>query len=89
MSKPKNDGETQDPHEGAPVPGLVPLTQGFPGNASARVTTFRDTLYTSRTVILPDGRTLAVAKSKVSVDISDEVALTCLKNHAEFEPLQE
>jgi hypothetical protein len=89
MSKPKNDVEVPDQHEALSVPGLVPLTQGFPGDAPARVTTFRDTLYTSRTVILPDGRTLAVTKGKVSVDISDEVALTCLKNHAEFEPLQE
>ncbi|MGP6427759.1 hypothetical protein [Pseudomonas pharyngis] len=51
--------------------------------------TFRDTLYTSRTVILPDGRTLAVAKAQVSVDGADDVALKCLKAHAEFEQLKE
>jgi len=51
--------------------------------------TFRDTLYTSRTIILPDGRTLAVAKAVVSVDSADDVALKCLKAHAEFEPLKE
>ena len=51
--------------------------------------TFRDTLYTSRTVILPDGRTLAVAKAVVSVDGSDDVALKCLKANAEFEQLKE
>ncbi|WP_210559098.1 MULTISPECIES: hypothetical protein [unclassified Pseudomonas] len=51
--------------------------------------TFRDTLYTSRTVILPDGRTLAVAKAQVSVDGTDDVALQCLKAHAEFEQLTE
>jgi hypothetical protein len=89
MSKPKSDVEALDQHEGLPVSGLIPIAQGFPDTAPERFTTFRDTLYTSRTVILPDGRTLAVAKSKVSVDISDEVALTCLKNHAEFEPLKE
>ncbi|WP_460129520.1 hypothetical protein [Pseudomonas sp. H1_D05] len=51
--------------------------------------TFRDTLYTSRTVILPDGRTLAVAKAVVSVDSTDDVALKCLKAHTEFEQLKE
>ncbi|MGP6462803.1 hypothetical protein [Pseudomonas parakoreensis] len=51
--------------------------------------TFRDTLYTSRTVVLPDGRTLAVAKNKVTVDSADDVALKTLKAHAEFEQLKE
>ena len=51
--------------------------------------TFRDTHYTSRTVILPDGRSLAVAKSLISVDTTDDVALKCLKAHAEFEPIKE
>ncbi|MEN5312411.1 hypothetical protein [Pseudomonas koreensis] len=51
--------------------------------------TFRDTLFTSRTVVLPDGRTLAVAKNKVTVDSTDDVALKTLKAHAEFEQLKE
>ena len=51
--------------------------------------TFRDTLYTSRTVVLPDGRTLAVAKNKLTVDSADDVALKTLKAHAEFEQLKE
>lgn len=89
MSKPKNDVETLDSYEGLSVSGLVPLTQRFPGTASARVTTFRDTLYTSRTVILTDGRTLDVVKGEVSVNASDDVALKCLKDHTEFEPLKE
>jgi hypothetical protein len=50
---------------------------------------FRDTLYTSRTVVLPDGRTLAVAKNKVTVDSADDVALKTLKTHGEFEQLKE
>jgi hypothetical protein len=53
------------------------------------VVTFRDMLYTSRTVVLPDGRTLAVAKNKVTVDSADDVALKTLKAHAEFEQLKE
>ncbi|MCU0121312.1 hypothetical protein N8H74_23855 [Pseudomonas sp. B2M1-30] len=51
--------------------------------------TFRDMLYTSRTVVLPDGRTLAVAKNKVTVDSADDVALKTLKAQAEFEQLKE
>jgi hypothetical protein len=51
--------------------------------------TFRDTLYTSRTVVLPDGRTLAVAKNKVTVESADDVALKTLKAHGEFEQLKE
>jgi len=51
--------------------------------------TFRDKLYTSRTVVLPDGRTLAVVKNKVTVDSADDMALKTLKAHAEFEQLKE
>lgn len=89
MSKPKSDVEALDQHEGLPVPGLIPIAQGFPDTAPERFTTFRDTLYTSRTVILPDGRTLAVAKGLVSVDSTDDAALKYLKTHAEFELLKE
>ena len=65
--------------ESTPIsPVLMPMT-----------VTFRDTLYTSRTVVLPDGRTLAVAKNKVTVDSADDVALKTLKAHAEFEQLKE
>jgi hypothetical protein len=65
--------------ESTPIsPVLMPMT-----------VTFRDTLYTSRTVVLPDGRTLAVAKNKVTVDSADDVAIKTLKAHAEFEQLKE
>ncbi|MCX4217972.1 hypothetical protein MKZ87_10040 [Pseudomonas sp. MCal1] len=65
--------------ESTPIsPVLMPMT-----------VTFRDKLYTSRTVVLPDGRTLAVAKNKVTVDSADDVALKTLKAHAEFEQLKE
>jgi hypothetical protein len=50
---------------------------------------FRDTVYTSRTLIIPDtGRTLPVAKGCVEVSASDEQALSYLKAHEEFEPLE-
>lgn len=89
MSKPPTAVDTPDQAEGLPVPGLIPVAQGFPGTAPARVTTFRDTFYTSRTLILPDDRTLAVAKGVISVETTDDVALKYLKAHAEFEQLKE
>ena len=52
--------------------------------------TFRDKLYTSRTLILPDsGCPLAVSKAQVSVPAADAEALEYLKAHEEFELLQE
>ena len=52
--------------------------------------TFRDKLYTSRTLILPDsGRPLAVLKAQVSIQATDAEALEYLKAHEEFELLQE
>ncbi|NVZ50271.1 hypothetical protein HX792_07995 [Pseudomonas sp. B6002] len=52
--------------------------------------TFRDKLYTSRILILPDsGRPLAVLKAQVTVQATDAEALEYLKAHEEFELLQE
>lgn len=45
---------------------------------------FRDTLFTSRVLILPEGRTLRVAKRQVSVSPMDTVALTYLQGRADF-----
>lgn len=50
--------------------------------------TYRDTLYTSRTLILPDGRTLAVAKGIVAALADDAVAMRCLSAHPDLEPLE-
>lgn len=48
--------------------------------------TFRDKVFTSRTLIIPDSkRTLAVAKGVVEVSASDEQAVSYLKSHQEFE----
>lgn len=68
-----------------PAPESVPIS----AVQMTSTVTFRDTLYTSRTVVLPEGRTLAVAKNKVTVDSADDVALKTLKAHAEFEQLKE
>lgn len=77
MAKSQDDSATQDP---------VIATRSTP---TASTTTFRDSLYTSRTLILPDDRTLAVVKGAVSVSTSDDVALNYLKTHTEFELLKE
>jgi hypothetical protein len=52
--------------------------------------TFRDKVYMSRTLIIPDGgRTLSVAKGLVEVSVSDEQAVAYLKSHPELAPLKE
>lgn len=56
--------------------------------AAPKTTRFRDKLYTSRQVILPDGTPLSVAKGVAEVQNDDAQALTHLKAHAEFEPLE-
>ncbi|WP_272233443.1 hypothetical protein [Pseudomonas syringae] len=49
---------------------------------------YRDKLFTSRTLILPDDRTLAVAKGIVTAQADDAVALECLRAHPDLEPLE-
>lgn len=52
--------------------------------------TFRDKVYTSRTLIIPGSdRTLLVAKGHVEVSVSDEQAIAYLKAHPELEPPKE
>lgn len=77
MAKPQDDSAVQD------------LATATPSTLTASTTTFRDTLYTSRTLILPDDRTLVVAKGVIAVSTTDDVALKYLKAHAEFEQLKE
>lgn len=51
--------------------------------------TFRDKVYTSRTLIIPKtNRTLPVAKGVVEVLASDEQAVNYLRANVEFEPLK-
>ena len=49
--------------------------------------TFRDKVYTSRTLILPNGATLPVAKGRVSAFGDDQFHY--LSTHPDFEPLTE
>ena len=51
------------------------------------VRTFRDKVYTSRTLILPGGATLAVAKGRVSA--VDDQQFQYLNSHPDFERLTE
>ena len=89
MTEPLNSTEALEPS------GLVPLTTDYPGTTDVvksigQVRVFRDKLYTSRTLILPDsGRPLDVLKARVSVPDTDAEALDFLKANEEFEPLQE
>ncbi|WP_053156557.1 hypothetical protein [Pseudomonas protegens] len=59
---------------------------GRTANSGAAV--FRDTLYTSRILILADGRALSVAQGEVSVPVSDILARDYLEQHPDFQ-LQE
>ncbi|WP_024674077.1 hypothetical protein [Pseudomonas syringae] len=70
----------------------VQKNQVTPATASVAdavtVRTYRDRLYTSRTLILPDGRTLAVAKGIVTAQADDAVAVQCLSTHPDLETLE-
>lgn len=48
---------------------------------------YADSVFTSRTLVLPSGRTLAVARGQVAAD--DAEALAYLKAHPDFEPVKE
>lgn len=84
MSKSKQDTERLLVAEALPVPSLSPLLSGFPDKAPtvekpgagsieigpARV--FRDKVYTSRTLIMPNGQTLPVVKGVVTACGDDQ-----------------
>ncbi len=59
-------------------------TGGEPAAPGASV--FRDTLYTSRVLVLPDGRQLAVQRGQVTADAGDSVALDFLRSHPDLQP---
>lgn len=78
MAKPQEDPALQEA-----------IADPSPATQLTATVIFRDTVFTSRTLILPDDRTLAVAKGVVSANATDDVAVKYLKAHAEFEPLKE
>ena len=62
------------------IPIPVPASTVAAGVASV---TFRDKAFRSRTLVLADGRTLAVEKSTVTA--SDQEQLALLDRHPDFE----
>jgi hypothetical protein len=91
MSKPKPDDQP-DAVEATAVPGLKPALQGFPVTTEAAkplgpLRVFRDKVFTSRTLLLPDGRTAAVVAGRVTA-FGDEW-FDYLKAHPDFELLPE
>ena len=66
-------------------PDAPSLQKNAPQNQSGGV--FRDKVYTSRTLILPDGSALPVAKGQVSA--ASDAQLQYLNTHPDFERLTE
>jgi hypothetical protein len=56
--------------------------------AAPKTIRFRDKLYTSRQVILPDGASLSVVQRVAEVQSDDAQALAHMQAHPEFEPLE-
>ncbi|WP_053152206.1 hypothetical protein [Pseudomonas protegens] len=54
-------------------------------SGSAGPAVFRDTLYTSRVLVLPDGRQLVVKQGHVTADAGDLVALDYLRSHPDLQ----
>ncbi|MEE3913528.1 hypothetical protein V2I80_12090 [Pseudomonas viridiflava] len=79
----KNDRASVDakavqlPQPASTLPAVLPATR-----------TYRDRLYTSRTLILPDDRTVAVIAGRITVSTDDTVALDYLQQHPDLEPLE-
>lgn len=71
MSKNKTDALTSVVE---PTPSDVVMTVGG--------VVFHDQVYTSRTLILPDGRAASVAKGRITA--SDDTLLGFLSQHSEF-----
>lgn len=70
-------------------PAAAPVARpASPSASQVAVRTFRDKLYTSRTLILPDDRTLKVVKGIVTALADDAVAVQCLSAHPDLETLE-
>ncbi|KTB85967.1 hypothetical protein AO069_24605 [Pseudomonas syringae pv. syringae PD2774] len=71
------------------TPTAISVAEAVSNPAPAvAVRMYRDTLFTSRTLILPDDRTLSVAKGIVTALADDAVAVQCLSTHPDLEPLE-
>ena len=81
MNKPKSDEQPAVP-QSLPVPKVEssPKAVGLPRR-------FRDTVFTSRTLITPHGESLVVTRGVVTADTSDQYEF--LQNHPDLEPAPE
>ncbi|MBI6635329.1 hypothetical protein YA0871_21955 [Pseudomonas paralactis] len=81
MNKPKSDEQPPAP-QSLPTPKVEssPKAVGLPRR-------FRDTVFTSRTLITPNGESLVVIKGVVTADTSDHYEF--LQNHPDLEPAPE
>ncbi|RXT68508.1 hypothetical protein [Pseudomonas syringae] len=71
------------------TPTAISVAEAVSNPAPAvAVRMYRDTLFTSRTLILPDDRTLTVDKGIVTALADDAVAVQCLSTHPDLEPLE-
>lgn len=81
MNKPKSDEQPPlDPPLPVPKVGSSPKAVGLPRS-------FRDTVFTSRTLITPQGQSLVVIRGLVTADSSDQYEF--LQNHPDLEPAPE
>lgn len=86
MATVKNDTSSVDKGARQTEPVAQPVS---PPTASVPATrTYRDKLFTSRTLILADNRTLAVVAGHVTVPADDMVALDYVHQHPDFKPLE-
>ncbi|CAI8810086.1 Lipoprotein [Pseudomonas donghuensis] len=56
----------------------------LPASQEAKTQVYCDTRYTSRVLILPDGRSLAVARAQVIAEAGDTVAQGYLGKHPDL-----
>lgn len=81
MNKPKSD---EQPPVAQPLP--APKVESSP-KAVGLPRRFRDTVFTSRTLIMPHGQSLVVIRGIVGADTSDQYEF--LQNHPDLEPVPE
>ena len=81
MNKPKSEEQPAAP-QSLPTPKVEssPKAIGLPRR-------FRDTVFTSRTLITPHGESLVVTRGVVTADTSDQYGF--LQNHPDLEPAPE
>lgn len=67
----------------------TPATAAAPAEATvSQAISFRDKVFTSRTLILPGGAPMVVDSGCVTVEASNAEALELLLEHDDFEPLE-